>query len=101
TSGVILGLIGTLALNVAGALIVYVIFKITGYDYAIFKGILTLNAFSFVSMGLFMPLLKISPQVQSQPLTNFMALATLTVTGTVVAVVLRKFHNENERKATN
>lgn len=96
-SGVILGLIGTVALNTAGALFCFLVFRITGYDYAILKGILTFNAFSFISMGLFMPLLKISPQIQSQPLTNFVALAVLIVTGAVVGVLLRTFHKKSQR----
>ncbi len=91
--GTILGLIGTLALNIAGAILVYMIFKFTGYDYATLKGVLALNGFSFISMGLFMPLLRIAPQVQNQPLTNIMALVTLTITGAVMGLFLRRFMN--------
>lgn len=94
-SGVIIGLIGTLALSIAGAVIMYLIFKITGYDYAVLKGVLSVNAFTFVAMGLFMPLLKIAPQIQSQPVTNFLALLALTITGSVMAFVLKKFHEKD------
>lgn len=97
TSGVILGLIGTLALNIAGALAIYLLIKITGYDYAVLKGILAINAFSFITMGLFMPMLKIAPQVQIQPFTNFMALLILTLVGIAMAQVLKRFRVSEER----
>jgi len=91
-SGVVIGLIGTVALSTAAAVAVYLILKITGYDYAVLKGILTVNAFGFITMGMFMPTLKIAPQVQSQPVTNFMALLVLTITGTAIAMALRIFN---------
>lgn len=93
-AGIVIGLIGTVALNIASAIIILFVLNRTGYDYAILKGILSINALSFVTMGLFMPLLKISPHVRNQPLTNYLALGVLTITGIIIAVVLKKLGTE-------
>lgn len=86
--GIAIGLVGTVALSIASAALLPLVLVWTGLDFAILKGILATNAFSFVTMGLFMPLLRISPQVQRQPLTNLVALGILTVTGAVMGSVI-------------
>lgn len=91
TLGVVIGLVGTVALSIASAVIILLVFKLTGYDFAVLKGIIATNAFSFAMMGLFMPLLNIAPQIQKDALTNMLALSTLTVIGSVMALVLLKF----------
>lgn len=91
TAGIILGLFGTIGLGIAAAGLVLLILKWTGYDYAILKGVLTANAFGFISMGLFMSLLKISPWIKNEPVTNFMALFCLTVSGAVMATILKSY----------
>jgi len=40
---------------------------------------------------LFMPLLNIAPQIQSQPLTNLFALIILTIFGVVVSIILKEY----------
>jgi hypothetical protein len=89
--GIVIGLIGTIGLSVASAAIILAILRWTGYDYAILKGIIGINAFSFIMMGLFMPLLNIAPEVRSQPLTNIIALSVLTLTGAILGAILKRF----------
>ena len=89
--GTIIGLIGTLALGIATALLIVVLIKLTGNDYAILKGILTSNAVGFGAMGLFIPLLNITPQLQSQPHTNIIAMVLLTLTGGIIAYILSRY----------
>ena len=89
--GVIIGLIGTVGLSIASAMIILLILNWTGYDYAILKGIVGTNAFSFLTMGLFMPLLNIAPEVRTQPLTNIIALAVLTITGAILGALFKRF----------
>lgn len=89
--GLFLGLTGTIALSIATAILILIVFKLTGSDYSILKGIITANAVGFVTMGLFMPLLRISPHVQSQPLTNLFALLNLSITGAVMGYIIKKF----------
>ncbi|MBS4020965.1 MAG: hypothetical protein KGZ79_00890 [Dethiobacter sp.] len=89
--GVVIGLVGTVALSITSAVIILLVLKLTGYDFAVLKGILATNAFSFATMGLFMPLLNIAPQVQSNALTNILALGVLTVIGGMMAFVLLRF----------
>jgi len=88
--GLILGVVGTVALNVAAAALTLFLCKLTGFDYAVLKGILSTNAFGFVTIGLFMPLLKIAPQVQQQPVTNYLALLILSVIGAIQGYILKK-----------
>ncbi|MHB9095872.1 MAG: hypothetical protein ACYC21_14495 [Eubacteriales bacterium] len=88
-SGVILGLIGTIALGIASASLILLILKWTGYDYAVLKGILVTNAFGFLTMGLFMTLLKISPWIKSETVTNYLALIVLTIAGAVMSTILK------------
>ncbi|MBS3897968.1 MAG: hypothetical protein KGZ54_03850 [Dethiobacter sp.] len=91
TIGLIIGLVGTIALSIASALAIVLIFKWTGYDYSILKGIIVVNAIGFSTMGLFMPLLQITPIIQTQPLTNLLALLHLTLIGAVMAVILNNY----------
>lgn len=91
-SGVILGLIGTIALNVVAAALTLFLCKLTGFDHAVLKGIIAINAFGFITIGLFMPLLKIAPQVQQQPLTNYLALLILSIIGGIQAYILKKMN---------
>lgn len=94
-SGVILGLIGTIALGIAAASLILLILKWTGYDYAVLKGILTTNAFGFLTIGLFMKLLKISPWITSEPVTNYLALITLTIAGALMSTILKTYGVRN------
>jgi hypothetical protein len=89
--GLLLGVIGTIALSVAVAIIIVLFIKLTGKDYAILKGIVAANAVGFGSMGLFMPLLNIAPQIQSQPLTNLLSVAILTIVGATMSYILKKY----------
>lgn len=91
-SGTIIGLIGTVALNVTAAAMILLLCKLTGFDYAVLKGILTVNAFSFITMGLFMPLLNIAPQIRQQPVTNYLALLVLSIIGGIEAYILKKLN---------
>lgn len=90
-SGVIIGLIGTVSLGITSAFLILLVLRWTGYDYAVLKGIITVNALNFITMGLFMPILKIAPQVQKQPTTLYLALFSLTLAGAVMAFALKKF----------
>lgn len=91
TLGLLLGVIETIALCVATAILIVLLIKLTGKDFAILKGIVTANAVGFGSMGLFMPLLNIAPQIQSQPLTNLLAVAILTIIGATMSYILKKY----------
>lgn len=88
--GLLIGLTGTIALSITTAILILIVFNLTGSDYSILKGIVTANALGFVTMGLFMPLLKISPNVQSQPLTNIFALLNLSIIGAVMSYIIKK-----------
>ena len=97
-AGLIIGLIGTVGLSIASAVVILLVLIWTGYDYAVPKGIIATNAFSFMTMGLFMPLLNVSPQVQRQPLTNIAAFVVLTIIGAVMGAALLKFHAASGRE---
>ncbi|MHB8125183.1 MAG: hypothetical protein ACYDEJ_05970 [Desulfitobacteriaceae bacterium] len=89
--GLLLGVIATIALSIATAILIVLLIKLTGKDFAILKGIVTANAVGFGSMGLFMPLLNIAPQIQTQPLTNLLAIAILTISGVTMSYILKKY----------
>ncbi|EEG76034.1 hypothetical protein [Dethiobacter alkaliphilus] len=91
TLGIIIGLVGTGGLGIASAAIILLLLHWTGKDYAILKGIVGINAFSFITMGLFMPLLNIAPQVRADPLTNIVALSVLSVAGAIVGALLQQY----------
>ncbi len=90
-SGIFLGIVGTTALGLSTAILLVIVMKMTGKDFAVLKGILVANTVGFASMGLFMPLLNIAPQIQSQPLTNLFALIILTIFGVVVSIILKEY----------
>ncbi|MEL7567974.1 MAG: hypothetical protein AAGU27_24285 [Dehalobacterium sp.] len=89
--GIFLGIVGTMALGIGTTILLVIVMKMTGKDFAILKGVVVANAVGFASMGLFMPLLNIAPQIQSQSLTNLFALIILTIFGVIVAFVLGKY----------
>ncbi|MCW3491599.1 hypothetical protein [Dethiobacter alkaliphilus] len=91
TLGIIIGLVGTAGLGIASAAIILLLLHWTGKDYAILKGIVGINAFSFITMGLFMPLLNIAPQVRADPLTNIVALSVLSVAGAIIGALLQQY----------
>ena len=91
-SGTIIGLIGTVALNVAAAALTLLLCRLTGFDYAVFKGIIAVNAFSFITIGLFMHLLNIAPQIRQQPISNYLALLVLSMIGGMDAYILKKLN---------
>lgn len=94
--GMIIGLIGSLALSIASALLTVFVLEWTGYDFAILKGIITTNSFGFVTMGLFMPLLKITPQIQAEPVTNLLGFVNLTIMGTITSLITKHFNGKRE-----
>lgn len=96
--GMIIGLISTLALSIATALFTVFVLEWTGYDFAVLKGIITTNAFGFVTMGLFMPLLRIAPQVQSNPVTNLLGFLNLTLMGIITSLIAKHYKLERAGK---
>lgn len=91
--GIFLGIVGTMALGIGTTILLVIVMKMTGKDFAVLKGIIVANAVGFASMGLFMPLLNIAPQIQSQPLTNLFALIILTIFGVTTSFILNKYEN--------
>ncbi|XCH79157.1 MAG: hypothetical protein WHF31_00305 [Candidatus Dehalobacter alkaniphilus] len=89
--GIFLGIVGTMALGIGTTILLVIVMKMTGKDFAVLKGIIVANTVGFASMGLFMPLLNIAPQIQSQPLTNLFALIILTIFGVIVSFILKKY----------
>ncbi|OCZ49864.1 hypothetical protein [Dehalobacter sp. TeCB1] len=89
--GIFLGIVGTAALGIGTAILLVIVMKMTGKDFTVLKGIIVATAVGFASMGLFMPLLNIAPQIQSQPLTNLFALIILTIFGVIVSFILKKY----------
>ncbi|MHB8986873.1 MAG: hypothetical protein ACYC38_13280, partial [Eubacteriales bacterium] len=69
-----------------------------GYDFAVLKGIIATNAFGFVTMGLFMPLLRIAPQVQSNPVTNLLGFLNLTLMGIITSLIAKHYKLERAGK---
>lgn len=91
TAGVIIGLTATVALSTAVALTISFILKWTGYNMAWLKGMICANAFGFITLGLFMNLLQIWPQIRNEPGTNMAALINLSILGIVQALLLKKW----------
>ncbi|MCL6614463.1 MAG: hypothetical protein K6U03_07615, partial [Firmicutes bacterium] len=83
TGGVLLGLLVSLAMSIAGAFLVSLALRVFGLDYAPLKGILVLNALGFVTLGFFAPLLGIAPLLRGDLTTNFVAVVNLSVVGAV------------------
>lgn len=92
--GVILGVIGSIALSVALALAIYLFLRLSGRDYAPLKGVLAAEALGFVTMGVLAPLLHIAPGLKGDLTTNYVALVNLAVLGLaegyLIAGMLRK-----------
>jgi hypothetical protein len=64
--GIIIGLIGSIALSAAVALFIFFILEWTGYNMAWLKGLICADAFGFVMLGL----LHIWLQIRNEPGTN-------------------------------
>jgi hypothetical protein len=90
-SGIIIGLTASVALSTATAMIIAFVLKWTGYNMAWLKGIICTDAFGFATLGLFMNLLHIWPQVRNEPGTNMAALINLTILGIVQAILLKRW----------
>ena len=88
-AGFIIGIIGTVALSTGTALLIAYILRWTGDNEAWLKGILSANAFGFVTLGLFMRLLNIWPQIRNEPVTNLVALLNLSILGLIQAWLLK------------
>ena len=94
TAGIALGLAGSIALSTACALLIAFVLKWTGANKAWLKGIICADALGFITMGLFMRLLDIWPQIRDEPETNIEALFGLTMLGIVQAVLIKKWQQE-------
>lgn len=90
-SGIIIGFIATIALSAATALVLSFVLKWTGYNMAWLKGIICANAFGFITLGFFMNLLHIWPQIRNEPETNLTALIILSILGIIQAVLLKRW----------
>ncbi|HBE76583.1 MAG TPA: hypothetical protein DDW65_02200 [Firmicutes bacterium] len=91
SSGVIIGLVGTIALSTGTALIIAYIIKWTGYNQAWLKGMLCTDAFGFITLGLFMKLLNVWPQIRNEPGTNLVAFTALSSLGIIQALLLKRW----------
>lgn len=91
TTGVMIGLAATVALSTAVALTISFICKWTGYNMAWLKGMICANAFGFITLGLFMNLLRIWPQIRNEPGTNLAALIILSILGILQALLLKRW----------
>ncbi|ADG81801.1 hypothetical protein Tfer_0967 [Thermincola ferriacetica] len=96
--GLIIGMAGTLALGIATTLFIAAILRLTGTDYAWLKGVIVANAIGFGTMGLFMPMLNISENIQSEPWTNILALLDLTIFGLFTGYMLKKSFQQRVEK---
>lgn len=94
TPGIIIGLTATVALSTAIALVISFVLKWTGYNMAWLKGIICADAFGFITLGLFMNLLHIWPQIRNEPGTNMAALIILSILGIVQALLLKKWRQK-------
>jgi hypothetical protein len=91
TTGIIIGLTATAALSTAVALAISFVLKWTGDNMAWLKGVICANAFGFITLGLFMNLLQIWPQIRNEPGTNIAALINLSILGFVQALLLKRW----------
>lgn len=90
TGGVLLGLLVSLTLSIAGAFLVSLALRVFGTDYAPLKGIITLNGLGFVTLGFFAPLLGIAPSLRGDLTTNFVAVVNLSILGAVQGGLVRR-----------
>ena len=86
--GIVLGLVATLVLCIITAGIIHLLLRWTGRDLWWLKGVLGANAFTFVNIALFMPLLGIAPSFRSNALAHIGALINMSVLGTLQAAFL-------------
>jgi hypothetical protein len=94
SAGIILGLVATMALSTSAALLIAFVLKWTGYNMAWLKGIICADAFGFITLGFFMNLLHIWPQIRNEPETNIVALLNLTILGIVQAILLKRWQQD-------
>lgn len=87
--GFFIGLVATAALCVGSAIIITIVLKAGGSDNAWLKGLLVANAIGFGTMAL-MPPLGIAKHVQSEPVTNIVALVALSLFGVVTSYIIVK-----------
>lgn len=90
-SGIIIGLAGTIALSTGTAIIIAYLMRATGYNRAWLKGLLCADAFGFITLGLFMKLLNVWPQIRNEPGTNLVAFTVLSILGISQALLLQKW----------
>ncbi|CAA7603316.1 Hypothetical protein DEACI_4139 [Acididesulfobacillus acetoxydans] len=80
-SGIFIGLVATTALSFGTATLTWLILRWTGKDWAWLKGIIAAQAFTFLGVGLFMPLLGIAPSFRNYGLAHIAALANMIFLG--------------------
>lgn len=90
-SGYIIGIIGSIALGIAGGVITAIIIKITGSDYAWLKGVLVAETIGFAGLGFFAPLLGFAGFLRFQPTTNIFAVVDLCIFGLIVGYVIKRY----------
>ncbi|MCL6591122.1 MAG: hypothetical protein K6U80_14345 [Firmicutes bacterium] len=90
-SGIVIGLVASAALSIASALLIALVLQWSGYNLAWLKGIICANAFGFITMGLFMNLLHIWPQIRNEPGTNLSALIILSLLGVVQSLLFQRW----------
>lgn len=98
-AGTVLGLVGTVALSTAVAMIIYGFLRVSGADFAALKGAMAANAVGFVTLGFFAPLLGIAPQIRGDLVTNYTALVNLTVLGLWQGWLIRRMLRSAPGKA--
>lgn len=89
-AGTVLGLVATVALSTAVAMLIYGFLRVSGHDYALLKGSMAALAVGFVTMGFFAPLLGIAPQIRGDLVSNYTALVNLTVLGAWQGWLIRR-----------
>ncbi|NLG83833.1 MAG: hypothetical protein GX493_04325 [Firmicutes bacterium] len=88
--GIVFGLRVSLAMSIAGAFFLALFLRGFGYDHAVLKGVLVLNALGFITLGLFGPLVGIAPLLRGDLVTNFVAVVNLSVLGAVQGGLVRR-----------
>lgn len=90
-SGIFLGLVATVALCITTSAIIYLLLRLTGRDFWWLKGVVGANAFTFVNMAFFMPLLGIAPFIRTDPTSHIIALILMTLLGLLQAGILTRW----------
>lgn len=88
--GIVLGLLVSLAMSIAGAFLVALFLRGFGPEHAVLKGVLVLNALGFITLGFFAPLLRVAPALRGDLVTNFVAVVNLSVVGAVQGGLVRR-----------